>query len=66
MKVKVYNSAKYQKTTTYNVEKITCMPEPDEIEPDDIEYADGAMLGLWLSNGGTVFVPHSFLIEILP
>ena len=64
MKVKVYNSGKYQKTTTYDVDKITAMPEPEEIDDEDIEYADGVMLGLWLKDGRTIFVPHEFLIEI--
>jgi len=64
MKVKVYNSGKYQKTTTYDVDKITAMPEPEEIDEEDIEFSDGVMLGLWLKDGRTIFVPHEFLIEI--
>lgn len=64
MKVKVYNTTKYHNTTTYDVERITAMPEPEEIEQEDIDYADGIMLGLWLTDGSTVFVPHNFLIEV--
>lgn len=66
MKVKVYNSAKYQKTTTYEVEKITAMPEPGELTEEDIDCANTIMLALWLKDGRTVFIPHSFLIEITP
>ena len=64
MKVKCYCTGKYQKTVTYEVEKITAMPEPDEITEEDIEYSDGIMLGLWLPDGSTVHIPHEFLIEI--
>ena len=64
MKVKVYNSTKYHNTTTYEVEKITAMPEPDEITQEDIDYSDGIMLGLWLTDGRTIHIPHCFLIEV--
>ena len=66
MKVKCYNSGKFQKTTTYEVVKITAMPEPEEITEEDIENCDGIMLGLWLTNGDNLFIPHEFLIEIIP
>lgn len=66
MKVKAYRTCKYQNASTYDVEKITAMPEPEEITDDDREYADGIMLALWLKDGGTVFIPHSFLIEVTP
>ena len=64
MTVTAYRSTKYEKTTSYVVEKITAMPEPDVIEDEDRESADGIMLTLWLRGGGTVCIPHSFLIEI--
>lgn len=64
MKVKCYRSAKYQNTSIYDVAKITAMPDNDEIQDDDRKYADGIMLCLWLADGGTIFIPHSFLIEI--
>lgn len=66
MKVKAYRTAKLQKTSTYDVEKITAMPEPEEITDEDREYADGIMLCLWMKDGSSVFLPHSFLIEVLP
>ena len=65
MKVKVYNTTKYKNTTTYDVKKITAMPEPDEITKEDIDEANGVMLGLWLTDGRTIFIPHSFLIEVI-
>ena len=66
MKVKCYNSGKFQKTTIYDVEKITAMPEPEEITEEDIENCDGIMLTLYKTNGDTLFIPHEFLIEITP
>ena len=64
MKVKAYNSGAFKKTTIYDVVKITNMPEPEEITDEDIEECDGVMLGLWLKDGRTIFLPHEFLIEI--
>ena len=64
MKVKVYNTAKYQNTTTYYVDKITAMPEPDKLDDKTIENADGIMLCLHTTDDRWIFVPHSFLIEI--
>lgn len=66
MKVKCYRSAKMQATTVVEVEKITAMPEPEELTEDDRRGAEGIMLTLWTPEGATIFLPHSFLIEILP
>ena len=67
MKVRFYNSVKYHNTTTLDdVEKITAMPEPIDISPEDIEDSDGIMLTLYRTNGPDTIIPHSFLIEILP
>lgn len=66
MKVKCYRTAKHQKTSVYDVEKITAMPDAHEIQDDDRECADGIMLCLWCSDESTVFIPHSFLIEVTP
>ena len=64
MKVKMYRTAKYGNVSEVEVEKITAMPGPEEITEDDIEYADGIMMTLWMPDGTTMFVPHSFIIEI--
>lgn len=65
MKVKMYRTAKFDKTCTYEVEKITAMPEPDEITQEDKNQADGIMLTLWFKDEmQAMFVPHSFIIEI--
>lgn len=67
MKVKFYNSGKYHNTTTLNdVEKITAMPEPIDITPEDIEYSDGIFLTLYRTGGPDTLIPHSFLISIEP
>lgn len=67
MKVRMYNSVKFHNTTTLDdVEKITAMPEPIDITPEDIEYSDGIMLTLYRTNGPDTIIPPSFLIEILP
>lgn len=64
MKVKAYNTGKYQNTTTYEVRKIDAMPEPDEITDDEKALADGIMLHLTTTDGRDIFLPHSFLISI--
>lgn len=67
MKVRMYNSSKFHNTTVLDdVERITAMPEPIDITPEDIEYSDGIMLTLYRTNGADTIIPHSFLIEILP
>lgn len=62
--VKCYRSAKMQKTDEHEVEWISAMPGPEEITDEDRESADGIMLCLNCTNGMTIFLPHSFLIEI--
>ena len=64
MRVTAYRTSKYCATSTYDVEQITAMPGPDEITEDDRKYADGIMLALSLRDGRTIFLPHSFLIEV--
>ena len=64
MKVKCYNTGKYQNTTTYDVESIDAMPEPEEITDEDKEYADGIMLHMTTTDGRNIFLPHQFLISI--
>lgn len=68
MKVRFYNSVKYHNTTTLNdVEKITAMPEPIDITPEDIEDSNCIFLALYRSGDQpTTLIPHSFLIEIIP
>lgn len=66
MKVKCYCTAAYRNTDVYDVDRITAMPEPDELDDETREYADGIMLCLDLSDGRTIFCPHSFLISIDP
>lgn len=66
MKVKAYNTSKYHGTTTYDVTKIEAMPPPNEITDEDMACADGIMLTLHLRGNRTVFIPHSFLIEVTP
>jgi hypothetical protein len=66
MKVICYRSAKMQATTTIEVEKITVMPEPEEITDEDRRDAEGIMLTLWTPEGHTIFLPHSFVISIEP
>ena len=68
MKVRMYNSGAYKNTSVIaDVIKITAMPEPQEITEDDIECCDGIFLTLYRSGDQpTMFIPHSFLIEVLP
>ena len=66
MKVKCYRSGQMKATTTIEVEKITAMPGPEEITEEDRQDANGIMLTLWTPEGHPIFIPHSFLIEILP
>ena len=68
MKVRMYNSGAYKNTTIIDdVEKITAMPEPIGITDDDIENCDCIYLTLYRSGDQpTMFIPHSFLIEIIP
>ena len=66
MKVICYRIAKMQATTTIEVEKITVMPEPEEITDEDRRDADGIMLTLWTPEGHPIFLPHSFVISIEP
>jgi hypothetical protein len=66
MKVKCYRSAKMQATTIIEVERITAVPEPEEITDEDRRDAEGIMLTLWTPEGHTIFLPHSFVISIEP
>ena len=67
MKVKVYNSSKYQKTTVYDVERIEAMPDTEEFNEDRelwTENPEGIFLHLFLKDERDFFVPHSLLISI--
>lgn len=67
MKVKVYNSSKYQKTTVYDVERIEAMPDTEEFNEDRelwMEYPEGILLHLFMKDERDLFVPHSLLISI--
>lgn len=66
MKVKAYNTGRYHGTTTYDVTKIEAMPPPNELTDEDVACADTIMLTLHLRGNRTVFIPHSFLIEVVP
>lgn len=64
MKVKAYRTAKFKNFDVLDVDKISAMPEPDELTDDDRKYADGVMLTLQCSDGRVIFLPHCFVIEI--
>ena len=78
LKVTCYRSSKMESTNVYMVKRIEAMPGPDEIMPEDREFADGIMLHLFLNSSTTftntdgtktvlfddMFIPHSFLISI--
>ena len=67
MKVKVYNSSKYEKTTVYDCARIDAMPDAEDLNSDRefwLENPSGIMLHLNTKDGSDLFVPHSFLIEI--
>lgn len=66
MKVKMYRTAKYQKTDILEVERIEAMPDTDEITQDDIDIADGVYMTLYKKDGSTLCVPPSFIISIEP
>ena len=66
MKVRCYNSGRFHGTTTYDVCKITAMPEPNELTDEDVACADTIMLALCTKDNRAIFIPHSFLIEVVP
>lgn len=66
LKIKMYRSAKMQKTDEVIAYKITVASPPEEMTDEERKDMNKGqpMLTLWLPGDRTLFVPPAFIIEV--